>query len=72
LALLLSIAWTAIVVYEVESKNSTETFAPGPGRFYELYTILSISMFGVVVFAAMAWLVLASVPASTTLHRPLD
>jgi hypothetical protein len=66
LALLASLAWTVIVVYEVESKGNTETFSPGPGRFYELYTIFSISMFGVVFFAGLAWLVLVSVPAPAT------
>lgn len=67
LALLCSLGWTAIVVYEVAIKGDSDSgFSPEPGRFYELYTILSTAGLGVLFFALITYLVLVSIPAPAT------
>jgi hypothetical protein len=61
-ALLLSLAWIALVIYEVTSRRENmEVF--GPGKFYKLETIIQESTIGVLLVALLAWLALRSLPA---------
>ena len=70
-ALLCSVGWTVIVVYEISFKSDASSpFSPEPGRFYELYSILSTAGLGVLFFAVIAWLVLASIPAPVSPAPP--
>jgi hypothetical protein len=56
IALALSLAWTAAVIYEVEFR-SKGTFFPRHGLFLKVYSIIQASAIGVLGFLALAVLV---------------
>jgi hypothetical protein len=56
-ALVLSVFWIAIVIWEIEIRShNQDQFFGGPGLFFRVYEILQYSLVGVLTFLALAFL----------------
>jgi hypothetical protein len=56
-ALLLSLFWIAVVIWEIEIRShSQDQFLGAPGLFFRVYEILQYSLVGVLTFLALAFL----------------